>query len=53
MNVTVLSYRAPLPFELTSCCTLLPNLADIARAFVEGFEAPRERVDALAAQMEG
>ena len=53
MNVTALSYRDRLHFGLTSCRTLVPDLANLARGFEEGLEALRKRVDALAAQVEG
>jgi len=52
LNVTVVCYRGRLHFGLTSC-TLMPDLADLARGFLEGLEALCKRVDALAAQVEG
>lgn len=52
LNVTVLSYRDRLHFGLTSCRTLVPDLADLARGFAEGLETLRKRIDALVAQVE-
>jgi WS/DGAT/MGAT family acyltransferase len=52
LNVTALSYRDRLHFGLTSCRTLVPDLANLARGFKEGLEALRKRVDAFAAQVE-
>ncbi len=52
LNVTVVSYRDRLHFGLTACRDLMPDVAELGRAFAEGLEQLGKRADALSATVE-